>query len=54
MPYLKTAVSKEPSPRRQFHLAMAYVKAGGQDLGQKMLTTALQADPTLPKTEQGW
>ena len=52
--YLKTAVAKEPTPRRQFHLAMAYVKAGDQDLGQKMLATALQAEPDLAKTEQGW
>jgi tetratricopeptide (TPR) repeat protein len=52
--YLKKAVAKEPTPRRQFHLAMSYLKSGDQDLGQKMLRTALQQDPNLPKTEQGW
>ena len=52
--YLKKAVDKEPTPRRQFHLAMSYLKSGDQNLGQKMLRTALQQDPNLPKTEQGW
>ena len=52
--YLKTAVAKDPTPRRQFHLAMSYIKAGNRDLGQKTLTAALQKDPTLPQTEQGW
>jgi tetratricopeptide (TPR) repeat protein len=52
--YLKTAVAKEPTPRREFHLAMSYLKAGNQDLGQKTLQLALQQDPKLPVTEKGW
>jgi tetratricopeptide (TPR) repeat protein len=52
--YLKKAVAKEPTPRRQFHLAMSYLKLGDQDVGQKMLRTALQQDPNLPKTEKAW
>ncbi len=52
--YLKNAVAKEPTPRRQFHLAMSYMKLGEQDLGQKTLATALQKDPNLLKTEHGW
>jgi tetratricopeptide (TPR) repeat protein len=40
--YLKTAVAKEATPRRQFHLAMSYIKAGDRDLGQKTLNAALQ------------
>ena len=52
--YLKRAVAKEPTARRQFHLGMAYIKAGDRDLGQKTLAAALQKDPNLPKTEQGW
>jgi tetratricopeptide (TPR) repeat protein len=52
--YLKTAVGKEPTARRQFHLAMSYIKAGQRDLGQKLLVAALQQDPNLVKTEQGW
>jgi Tfp pilus assembly protein PilF len=52
--YLKTAVGKEPTPRREFHLAMSYLKSGAQDVGQKMLQEALQQDPNLPRTEHGW
>jgi tetratricopeptide (TPR) repeat protein len=52
--YLKTAVGKEPTPRREFHLAMSYLKSGAQDVGQKMLQEALQQDPNLPRTEKGW
>jgi tetratricopeptide (TPR) repeat protein len=52
--YLKTAVARDPTPRRQFHLGMAYLKAGNRDLGQKTVMAALQKDPNLPKTEQGW
>jgi tetratricopeptide (TPR) repeat protein len=52
--YLKAAVAKEPTPRRQFHLAMSYLKAGDRELGQKTLQTALAKDPDLPKKEQGW
>lgn len=52
--HLKNAVAKGSTPRRQFHLAMSYIKAGDRDLGQKTLSTALQKDPNLVKTEQGW
>jgi tetratricopeptide (TPR) repeat protein len=52
--YVKTAVTKEPTPRRQFHLAMCYSKSGDQNLAAKMLAEALQKDPNLPKTETGW
>jgi tetratricopeptide (TPR) repeat protein len=52
--YLETAVAKEPTPRRQFHLALSYLKAGNRDLGQKTLQLALQQDPKLVETEKGW
>lgn len=52
--YLKMAVAKESTPRRQFHLAMAYLKSGEKGLGEKTLQLALQKDPNLLKTEQGW
>lgn len=52
--YLKNAVAKESTPRRQFHLGMCYMKVGDRDLGQKTLNAALQKDPDLLKTEQGW
>jgi tetratricopeptide (TPR) repeat protein len=52
--YLKLAYTKSPTPQRQFHLAMSYLKQGEKSLGQQMLATALQKDPNLIKTEQGW
>jgi len=52
--YLKAAVDKETTPRRQFHLGMTYLKVGDQSAGQKMVREALQKDPNLAKTEQGW
>jgi tetratricopeptide (TPR) repeat protein len=52
--YLETAVKKDPTPRRQFHLAMSYLKSGNRDQGQKILQLALQQDPKLPQTEKGW
>ena len=51
---LKTAVDKEPTPRRQFHLGMSYLKSGDQATGQKFVKEALLKDPNLVKTEQGW
>jgi uncharacterized protein HemY len=52
--YLKTAVDKESTPRRQFHLGMSYLKTGDQAAGQKLVREALAKDPGLAKTEQGW
>ena len=52
--YLKSAVDKESTPKRQFHLALSYLKAGEQNLGRQMLQSALQHDPNLTKTERGW
>jgi tetratricopeptide (TPR) repeat protein len=52
--YLETAVAKEPTPRRQFHLAMSYLKSGKRDQGEKILQLALQQDPKLTQTEKGW
>ena len=51
---LKTAVDKEPTPRRQFHLGMSYLKSGDQITGQKLVKDALQKEPNLVQTEQGW
>ena len=51
---LETSVAKEPTPRREFHLAMCYLKSGRRDLGEKTLAHALQEDPQLPMTEKGW
>ncbi len=52
--YLQTAVAREPTPRRQFHLAMSYMKQGQLALAGKIMELALRQDPNLPVTEKGW
>ncbi len=52
--HLKKAVETEPTPRREFHLAVCYLKTGDKALGKQILDAALKKDPNLPKTEQGW
>ncbi len=52
--YLKTATDKQPTPLRQFHLGMCYLKEGDRETGRKIVSAALLKDPTLAKTEQGW
>jgi tetratricopeptide (TPR) repeat protein len=52
--YLQRAASSAPTPRRQFHLAMCYLKSGEKSLGTRMLQAALQRDPELMQTERGW
>jgi Tfp pilus assembly protein PilF len=52
--YLKAAVAKEPTPRREFHLAVCYLKIGNKELGEKLLQKTLQQDPKLPTKEQAW
>jgi tetratricopeptide (TPR) repeat protein len=54
VPHLQTAVEKEPTARRQFHLGMCYIKAGEQTKGQNIVNRALQKEPTLSKTELVW
>ena len=49
--HLKTAVDKEGTPARKYHLGMALTKTGDQVGGQKMIRSALDADPTLAKTQ---
>jgi Tfp pilus assembly protein PilF len=52
--YLEAAVAKDPTPRRQFHLGMSYLKSGDRDKGEKILRTVLEKAPDLVKTEEGW
>jgi uncharacterized protein HemY len=49
--YLKSAVGKQATPLRKYHLGMAYLKSGDRDQGQRLLTAALSADPTLAISE---
>jgi Tfp pilus assembly protein PilF len=50
--HLKVAVAKEPTPRRQYHLAMSYLKNGDRDRGQPLLASALKQDPKLATEKQ--
>lgn len=52
--HLKKAAAKESTPRRQFHLAVAYIKVGRRAEGEPMLAAALKRDPNLVRSEQGW
>jgi cytochrome c-type biogenesis protein CcmH/NrfG len=52
--HLKVAVDTEPTPRRQYHLAMGYLKLGDLQQGGRLLQAALKADPNLANTERGW
>ena len=52
--YLEAAVQKGSTPKREFHLGMGYLKAGDRLRGQQMMRQALQQNPSLVKTEQGW
>jgi tetratricopeptide (TPR) repeat protein len=52
--YLKSAVEISPTPSRQFHLGMGYIKLGDQTQGSRWIEAALKADPNLVKTERGW
>jgi tetratricopeptide (TPR) repeat protein len=52
--HLKIAVEKGGTPRRQFHLGMAYVKAGNPATGRQIVATALKSDPALATSERDW
>ena len=52
--HLKAAVDRDPSPRRELHLAMSYLKSGHRESGRLLLQKALQQDPKLRATEQGF
>ncbi len=49
--YLKTAVEQDSTPRRKYHLGMAYLRSGDRDLGRQMVQAALEAEPTLAASE---
>jgi tetratricopeptide (TPR) repeat protein len=45
--HLKEAVSKEPNPRRKYHLGLSYIKTGELRQGRELLQSAIQQDPSL-------
>jgi tetratricopeptide (TPR) repeat protein len=49
--YLETAVSKDGTALRRYHLAMAYIKAGEPVRGREALQIALKMNPNLPEAK---
>jgi tetratricopeptide (TPR) repeat protein len=49
--HLESVVSKAPSARRKYHLAMAYLKAGDRQRGAVTLEQALKMDTKLPEAQ---
>ena len=49
--YLQSAVTRESTARREYHLAMACLKAGDAIRGREALTAALKMDPHLPEAQ---
>ncbi|MBI1791141.1 MAG: tetratricopeptide repeat protein [Acidobacteria bacterium] len=49
--HLEAAVSKEGSAVQQYHLAMAYTRAGDRKRAEKVLQTALRMDPNVPEAK---
>ena len=49
--HLQNAVAKDGTALRQYHLAMAYAKAGDVGRGRKVLGVALKLDPSLPEAQ---
>ena len=48
---LGAANNKEASAIREYHLAMAYLKAGKPELGRQSLNAALKMNPNLPEAQ---
>ena len=47
--HLQNAVAKQPTALLKYHLAMAYLKAGDLQRGQRMLDEARRINPNLPE-----
>jgi len=48
---LESSISKKPSAIRNYHLAMAYAKAGKVEHGRAALEAALRIDSSLPEAK---
>jgi tetratricopeptide (TPR) repeat protein len=50
--YFRQAVAKHSSPRRQYHLALCYLKLGEERLGRDLMAKAVESDPDLVRNGQ--
>ena len=51
---LEKAEATEPTPRRQYHLAIASLAIGDSEKGRSLLDTALKREPGLMNSERDW
>lgn len=51
VPHLETAVSKAGNARREFHLAMAYLKSGDEYKGVDAMQAGLKMDAAIPEAK---
>jgi tetratricopeptide (TPR) repeat protein len=51
--HLKKAAQIAPTPSRQYHLALSYMKGGQTSLGRAELSAALQKGAELPQKDRG-
>jgi tetratricopeptide (TPR) repeat protein len=51
---LEKAEMTEPTPRHQYHLAIAYLAMGDIEKGRSLLNTAVTRDPHLIDSERDW
>jgi tetratricopeptide (TPR) repeat protein len=49
--HLESAVRRQATAQRQYHLAMAYLKSGDTKRGETALRAALEQDPNLPEAK---
>ena len=49
--HLESAIAKEGTARRRYHLAMAYFKAGDAKRGHQSFDAAFKLDPHLPEAQ---
>jgi hypothetical protein len=47
-------MAMEPSPLRQLHLGMVYLKLGDRNLGTTTIANAMLKDPSLSKADKDW
>ena len=49
--HLEGATARDGTPRRKYHLAMAYCKAGDPKRGRQAYDAAYKMDPNLPEAQ---